>query len=77
MEDSNQSTPIATNDTNDYVVSEHPHVQCQGMHTRLQDNIQKPKQYIDGTVRYSARGRALTVTTLEPSYHTEALQDEN
>ena len=43
VEDSNQSTSVATNDIDDYVVSEHPQVQCHRMHTRLQDNIQKPK----------------------------------
>lgn len=46
------------------------------MRTRLQDNIQKPKQYTDSIVRCSTKKRAFIVA-LEPSCHTDTLQDEN
>ena len=51
-----------------------------GMRTRLRDNIQQPKQFTDGTIRYdpSCR-RAFTATTLsvsEPRNLIEAMNTE-
>jgi hypothetical protein len=43
-------------------------------HTRLQDNIVKPKVFIDGTVRYDPLG---LVMTREPQTLHEALHDKN
>jgi hypothetical protein len=43
-------------------------------HTCLQDNIVKPKQFTDGTIKYGHRGFCVT---REPQTLLEALEDEN
>ena len=43
------------------------------MRTHLQHNIHKPKQFTNGTVRYSPRKRALSAVT-KPTNYIEALQ---
>lgn len=46
------------------------------MHTRLRNNIRKPRQYIDGAIQYSTEHRAFSIVVAEPPCHTEALQDQ-
>lgn len=47
------------------------------MRTRLRNNIHMPKQFHDGTVRYSTKGRTSFIPVIEPSNHLEALHDYN
>lgn len=49
-----------------------PSPQQHGVRTRLQNNISQPKQFTDGAIKYSIRGRkAFSTEVIEPSSHLD------